>query len=71
MAEPTLMCMVESLRPGGCLVITGFTTTFITPMLLRRCGLVVRCASVPSVPDACGLETDLGLFQMWVLEKAT
>jgi ubiquinone/menaquinone biosynthesis C-methylase UbiE len=68
MAEPTLLQMSRVLKPGGFMVITGFTTTFFTPSLLAKANLKVHHASMPSV-EASGLETDVGLFHMWVLEK--
>ena len=52
---------------GGFMVVTGFTTTFFTPRLLRTAGLRVHHASLPSA-HAGGLETDCGRFHMWVLE---
>lgn len=36
MAEPTLRSMAHSLLPGGFMIITGFTTSFLTPDLLGK-----------------------------------
>lgn len=68
MAEPTLLRMALALRPGGFMVITGFTTTFFTPSLFAKARLTVHHSSIPSA-ETSGLETDCGLFHMWVLEK--
>mmetsp|Transcript_34644 Transcript_34644/g.78319 ORF Transcript_34644/g.78319 Transcript_34644/m.78319 type:complete len:442 (-) Transcript_34644:156-1481(-) len=68
MAEPTLERMAQVLLPGGFMVITGFTTSFLTPATLHRAGLTVLRGSLPSCL-ADGLETDCGLFHMWVLQK--
>jgi len=68
MAEPTLLAMVASLKPNGYIVVTGFTGSFLTPQLLDIARLAVRHASLPS-GRADGLDTDGGLFHMWVLQK--
>ena len=68
MAEPTLLAMVASLKTNGYIVITGFTGSFLTPQLLDYAKLAVRHASLPS-GRADGLDTDGGLFHMWVLQK--
>ncbi len=38
MAEPMLRAMVDTLAPGGLLVITGFTRSFLSPRLIVRAG---------------------------------
>ena len=70
MAEPTLERMALSLKgnPRGKMIITGFTTTFFTPGMLKSAGLKVAQASLRSGDEADGLVTDSGRFHMWVLE---
>ena len=40
MAEPMLRAMVDTLAPGGLLVITGFTRSFLSPRLIVRAGVL-------------------------------
>ena len=70
-ALATLHLLASALAPGGegRAVVTGFTTSFLTPALLRAAGLAVdAAASVPSEWVA-GLETGWGRFHMWVLRR--
>ena len=50
------------------MIITGFTTSFLTPALLCKAGLRIVRASLPS-DAAGGLENDTGRFQFFVLQK--
>ena len=68
MAEPTLNCLATSLRPGGVMVITGFTISFLTPTLIHNAGLMVEHASLPS-SQVEGLDIDSGRFHLWILRK--
>ena len=68
MAEPTLQGVARSLRPGGHAIITGFTTSFLTPAMIESAGLRVLRASLPA-QAAGGLEHDVGRFQFFVLQK--
>eukprot|EP00617_Octactis_speculum_P024387 CAMPEP_0185754954 /NCGR_PEP_ID=MMETSP1174-20130828/13517_1 /TAXON_ID=35687 /ORGANISM="Dictyocha speculum, Strain CCMP1381" /LENGTH=75 /DNA_ID=CAMNT_0028433351 /DNA_START=46 /DNA_END=269 /DNA_ORIENTATION=- len=68
MAEPTLMRLAKSLRVGGHMIITGFSTSFMSPQLIRNAGLQVLHASLPS-HLADGHETSAGRFQILLLRK--
>jgi hypothetical protein len=67
-AQPTLDAMAASLSPGGVIIITGFTQSFLHPRMIQACGLEVVRASVPS-GEAGGLESGFGRFHMFVLRK--
>ena len=59
----------DALAENGRLVVTGWTSTFLTPKLLVDAGLVVDRGSVP-VPEAAPfLETAFGRFHLWVLRR--
>jgi len=68
MAEPTLVRLTRSLRDGGYLIITGFSTSFLSPALIHKAGLIVREASLPSSMTD-GHETSAGRFQILLLQK--
>ena len=60
--------LARSLAPGGTLVVTGFTSTFLTPRLILDAGLVVVTGSVAASPPY--LDTGFGRFHMWVMRRA-
>lgn len=72
-AEVALGHMASCLAPGGLLLATGFSSSYLHPQLLRESGLgVVLQGSVPAglangdeVPPAHGW----GRFQLFVLQK--
>ena len=68
MAQPLLSAMTASLAPGGFLVVTGFTQSYLHPQLFVELGLRLRQASLPS-EEACGLESGFGRFHLFVLDK--
>merc|ERR1712232_440445 len=47
-ARSVLGTLASTLAQGGHIVVTGFTQSFLTPQLMRTCGLDVIRASVPS-----------------------
>ena len=67
-AEPVLRRMGAQLAPGGLLLVTGYSCSFLHPALLRRVGLRVISASL-ATEEAGGLESDVQRFQLWVLRR--
>ena len=67
-AESVLLRMVDSMSGDGRVVITGYTQTWLTPQILRRCGLRVLRGSIPC-NESNGLESGFGRFHMFVLER--
>jgi hypothetical protein len=74
MAKSMLKGMASSLcsnnknSASAVIVITGYTQTYLTPQMIRECGLKIKKASVPS-HEASGLCSGFGRFHMFVLEK--
>lgn len=68
-AAPTLRSMAASLAPGGRIVVAGFSRCHLTPHAIRRAGLRVLRASVPS-SAADGLWDELGRYAFFVLAHA-
>ena len=66
----TLAQLSAALADGGHVVVTGFTTTWLTPRLLRDAGLRAVRGSVPVPVSAPSLETAFGRFHLWVLRAA-
>ena len=66
----TLARLRGALADGGHVVVTGFTTTWLTPRLLRDAGLRAVRGSVPVPVSAPSLETAFGRFHLWVLRAA-
>ena len=68
MAAPTLARMAAALRPGGFVLVTGFSGCHLTPRAIAAAGLRVRRASLPSA-QADGLGGEGGRFVFFVLQK--
>lgn len=68
-AAPTLRSMAASLAPDGRVVVAGFSRCHLTPRAIRRAGLRVLRASVPS-SAADGLWDELGRYAFFVLAHA-
>ena len=66
----TLARLRGALADGGHVVVTGFTTTWLTPRLLRDAGLRAVRGSMPVPVSAPSLETAFGRFHLWVLRAA-
>ena len=67
-SEATLSAMAASLKRGGFMIITGFTQSFLHPVLLHKLQLRVLQGSLPS-NEAGGLESGFQRFHMFVLVK--
>jgi len=68
--EGCLLRLVRRLRPGGSLLVSGWSCSFLYPELLAGVGLEIGgVASLPS-GEAGGLESDLQRLQLFVLHKS-
>ena len=68
MARPVLEAMVEATKPGGRLLITGFTQSFLRPRLFEDLRLDVELASVSS-DEVDDLASGFGRFHVFLLRK--
>ena len=69
MAETVLKKMASTLdHDNGYIIITGFTQSFLNPIMIDNAGLEVLHGSLPSV-EAGGLESGFKRFHMFVLAK--
>ena len=67
-AQATLSAMAASLQPGGIAVITGFTQSYLHPIMINEAGFDVLQGSV-GVAESQGLESCFGRFHLFVLRK--
>ena len=69
MAETVLKKMASTLdHNNGYIIVTGFTQSFLNPVMIDNAGLEVLHGSLPSV-EAGGLESGFKRFHMFVLAR--
>jgi len=64
-----VVIMASSLKPDGCMVITGWTQSFLHPAMIARAGLKVVRGSISSEETQGKLESAFSRFHLFVLEK--